>query len=493
MAFLDWLKPVLSVGSGEADGRPLDFPPAHLKREWDAVEGYDRRYENDRAELLKRDAEYRHATDAKKALFTPVPLAAEIARLSSQLLFSAEPKLVNERHEKLIERVVDANDIGEFFLDSGERVAVHGYGGLRVIRDEGVADEPLVTHVPANRCIFRTRHGRFVTGGYVVVERRPDPFADLVYRLVEDHKPGRIERALYKGNRTSLGSTVAHASWLEEFSGLPESTDTRMEAPTLYRWNNVPGGWSDLARLDSLFDRLNEAESTGVDKLRKSAPVVFADRKLADRQGVVDLQGVILTGGSTLPGSLDQGLAKTVETAIRNMDAEGHKAYVSHLRDSILMYAGYSLASYGLDTGSSGADSGRALRLRQARTLLTKAGKERSARTAITKAFAAACCWAESGRDPRDYRPELQLGDGLPRDPVEDSQVIGVKRGAEVVSLEQAIRELHPEWPQKQIDAEAERLEEERKNSAPPPVSLGGGFPGRDPRQGEDEGGDGEG
>lgn len=463
MSFIDWLKTVLSVGA--TDNRPLDFPPAHLKSEWARIEGYVVRYENDRAELLERDAEFKNGDDEKKSLFTPVPLAAEMARLSSQLLFSAEPKFVNEAQEKVTERVVEANDPGEFFLDSGEHVAVQGYGGLRVIRDEQVADVPLVTHVAANRCVFRLRHGRFVTGGYVVVERRPDPFRDEVWRLVEDHGPGKIERALYKGNKTSLGSTVPHARWPEEFSGLPERTDTRMDAPTLYRWNNVPGGWSDLARLDSLFDRLNEAESIGVDKLRKSTPVVVVDRKLSDKQGRVKLHGVIFTGGSSSVAG--EGVAKTVETIMREMDAEAHKLYVAHLRDSILMYGGYSLASWGLDNGGS-ADSGKALRLRQQRTLLTKAGKERSARAAITAAFAAACCWSENARDPKPYLPDLQFGDGLPRDPVEDAQVIATKKGAEIVSDEQGLRELHPEWTQKQIDEELERLEEERSNLVPP-------------------------
>lgn len=482
MSFIDWLKTVLSVGA--ADNRPLDFPPAHLKSEWDEIEGYILRYKNDRAELLKRDAEFRNGGDEKKALFTPVPLAAEMARLSSQLLFSAEPKFVNEKQEAVTERVVEANDPGEFFLDSGEHVAVQGYGGLRVIRDKEVSDVPLVTHVAANRCIFRIRHGRFVTGGYVVIERRPDPFRDEVYRLVEDHRPGRIERALYKGNRTSLGSTIPRARWLEEFAGLLESTDTRMDAPTLYRWNNVPGGWSDLARLDSLFDLLNEAESIGKDKLRKSVPIVFADRKLADRQGVVNTRGVVLTG-SNFTRAGDEGLAKSVEVVERELAAESHKLYVAHLRDSILMYGGYSLASWGLDDGGS-ADSGKALRLRQQRTLLTKAGKDRSARAAITAAFAAACCWSENAADPKPYRPDLQLGDGLPRDPVEDAQVVATLKSAEMISDEQALRKLYPEWDQKAIDAELERLDKEREKNAPP---VFGGFntPPQDDQDPEEE------
>lgn len=464
MAFIDWLKSLIS--SGAPDNRPVEWPPPHLKAEWRAIEGYVRRYQNDRDELLKNDPEFKNADDEKKSLFTPVPLAAEMARLSSQLLFSAEPKLVNEADQDLLDDVVKANGTGAFLLDAGEHVAVQGYGALRVIRDEEVSDFPLVTHNPANKTVFRVRHGRFVTGGYVVVERRPDPFKDdLVYRLVEDHRPNQVERAVYKGNRTSLGQTIPHAGWPEEWAGLSERTDHRMNAPTLYRWDNVPGGWSDLSRLGVLFDRLNEAESVGVDKLRMSVPIAVVDRKISDRRGKVPMRGVILTGGNVTQAG--ESLAKTVETIQREMDAEAHKLYVSHLRDSILMYAGYSLASWGLDDGGS-ADSGKALRLRQARTLLTKAGKDRTARDAITAAFAAACAWHRSASDVAPFEPDLQLGDGLPRDPLEDAQVVATKRAAEVESLETSIRELHPDWDQAAIEAEVGRLEKEKASLGPP-------------------------
>lgn len=468
MALIDWLRNLLSVPAN--DSRPIDWPPPHLEREWALIEGYVRRYENDRAAMLRHDPVFKNATDDRKSTYTPVPLAAEMVRLSSALLFSAEPKFTNEAKGSVLERVVEANDPGELLLETGEHAAVQGHIGLRVIRDEEVSDQPLVTWVPANRVVWRVRHGRFVVGGYVVIERRPNPFSHEVYRLVEDHKKGVIERALYKGTRTSLGSTIPQRAWLEEFRGLPERTDHRMNAPTLYRWNNVPGGRSDLAGLDPLFDRLNEAESVGVAKLRKSEPFTVVDRKLADRNGVVDLSGVIFTGSSS--GIAGESVAKTVETVQPELQSEDHVRYVEHVRELILQMAGYSLASWGLDDGGS-ADSGKALRLRQARTLLTKAGKERSARSAIVGAFAAACAWSEGASDVGPYRPELLLGDGLPTDPLEDAQEVATKRGAGVASLEQGVRELHPDWDEDAIAAEVERIEEEERASMPPAFGLG--------------------
>ena len=298
--------------------------------------------------------------------------------------------------------------------------------------------------------------------------RRPNPFADEVYRFVEEHTPGRIERTLYKGTERALGSRIEPERWLEEFRGLPELTETRMDAPTLYRWQNVPGGHSDLAGLadgGQLLDRLNHSESMGYHKMLRSLPVTVADRKLSDKQGKVNLDGIILTGGSGAGQLAGESIAKTVETIQPAFASEEHLAYVQHLRESILMYAGYSLASWGLDEGGS-ADSGKALRLRQARTLLTKAGKERAAREAIVNAVACACCWADMGRDPANYRPELQLGDGLPNDPVELAQEVATLRGAESLSTEEAVRKLRPDWDEDAITEEVERIEKAR--STPP-------------------------
>lgn len=459
MSLLDWIRGTLAGGASPPDARlPVEFPPPHLAAEWERIEAYQRRFRNDRAEMLRHDPIYKLASDDAKETYTPVPLAQEMARLSSALLFSAEPKLTNEKNADVLEKVLKVNKTGEFLLQAGEDVSIQGYGGLRLVRDAEVSDEALVTWVDGNRVIFRVRHGRFVTGGYVVIERRPNPFHDEVYRLVEDHKPGVIERALYKGNRTSLGSTVPHRSWLEEFSGLPERTDTRLNAPTLYRWNNVPRGASDLAGIETLLDRLTEGESVGVEKLRRSVPITVADRKIADRQGKVDLRGVILTGGSAQVAG--EQIAKTVETIQRSIESEDHVRYVEHVRELALQMAGYSLATWGLDDGGT-ADSGTALRLRQARTLLTKAGKDRSARAAITEAFGAACAWSRGAADVEAFVPDIMLGDGLPTDPMQDAQELATKRSAGVISLWQSVVEQHPDWDKKAVEAEVERIERE--------------------------------
>lgn len=465
MALGDFVRGLLGLPSG--DNRPVDFPPPHLADEWALIEGYLRRFRNARAEMLKHHPAYKNASDEEKSTFTPVPLPQEMARLSSALLFSAEPKLTNEANADLLEKVVKANRTGEFLLQSGEDVAVQGHGALRLVRDGEVSDQPLVTWIDGNKVVFRVRHGRFVTGGYVVIERRPNPlYSDEVYRLVEDHRPGLIERTLYRGNRTSLGSVVPHRRWLEEFSGLPERTETRLNAPTLYRWNNTPRGVSDFAGLDAMLDLLNEAESIGAEKLRRSIPITFADRKLADRNGVIKTRGVILTGGNVTKAG-DEGVAKTVETVQPALQSEDHVAYVEHVRELVLQMAGYSLATWGLGDGGT-ADSGTALRLRQARTLLTKAGKERSARPAITEAYGAACAWSRGASDVESFVPELLLGDGLPTDPLQDAQVVATKRGADMLSDEQGVRELHPDWDEKAVRAELKRLEDDKASLVPP-------------------------
>ena len=103
---------------------------------------------------LKADPAFKNASDEKKKTFTPVPLAREMVRLSSALLFSKEPKFTNEAREDLLTRVLEANALGDFLLETGEYVATEGYGALRVIRDEEVSGEPLITWVAADEVIF---------------------------------------------------------------------------------------------------------------------------------------------------------------------------------------------------------------------------------------------------------------------------------------------------------------------------------------------------
>ncbi len=441
------------------------WPPEIVRGDWLEIGGYRRRYSNDRAEILQHTPEI-NRNPHRAELFTPVPLARDIARISSQLLFSETPRFVEEKHQDDLDELVRENMLPSMLADAGERVAVEGYGALRIVRDdETLPGIPIITYVPGDQVIWDIRHGRFVRGGIAVTTRSEQGVGDRrVWRLLEHHEPGRVTRELYEGRDTQLGRKVELGDY-KEFEGLADEEETLPGVVTLVRWANTPSATSDIAGLDALLDSINEAVTIGRDKMRKSVPKVFADRSLANERGDVDLEGVILTGGSNISQPLGESAVKTVETSQPGLEADSHIAYMRHIVDMTLEQAGYSRATWGRDEGGS-ADSGKALKLRQTRTLMTRSGKESMARDSIQKATAIALAWMRGGK-PADYTVEINLGDGLPLDEMERAQTLAALVQSESISTERRVRELMPEADEETVQAEVERVQEENSGPAP--------------------------
>ncbi len=444
----------------------LSWPPRSEARTWATVAERRRRYDNDAAALFPYRTDLHvpgdaKATAARQREYTPVPLARDIARFSSQLLFSEPPKLTLEVDDEVAAPALDAwskfNRLDEFLADAGDNIAAVGSGALRVIRDDAVSGQfPLITFENADRVIWSARHGRFTSGGVVVVEREDrEPSSSVRWRLLEYHGPGLVKRALFKGSITGLGERVGLSEGPPEFRDLRDEVATGIDRPTLIPWLNVPGGHSDIAGLDSILDAIDDAETIGRKKSKASKPLTFVHRKLADKSGNADLDGAILTGEGTMsPVEEPRELATVVQG---RMEAEDHRVYTDHLRELAVSMAGYSLASWGFGDGGR-ADSGRALKLRQVRTMLTRSGKERMAREAISEAAGVALALMLDRDTVEGLKPAIMFGDGLPDDQVERAEELRTLREAGVLSRRQAVRELHPDWDEDRVEQELSDL-----------------------------------
>lgn len=464
MAILEKLARLMEVFQQAAHGAPT-WPPASVKSRWDKIETYRRYYNNDLGEMLQ-NAPLFNRSEESKSIFTPVAVTREVCQYSADLLFSAEPTVTFDDDTELLTQVQEANGLASRLVDIAAHIAVEGRGGLRIIRDSEIEDgTPLITHIHENQIIWDERHGGFVLGGAVVMTRVADAAQQEVYRLIEEHKAGVIERKLYRGKSFLLGQEVA-LNTLKEFAQLQNEQQTGMDKPTLVRWDNVSGGRSDIAGQEVILDRINEEFSRGTQKSRRSKPVTFAARELANQAGEVDLDGIILTGAGNMARDLGEDPAKTVETVQPDFKSAEVIAWLNFLIDSALLLMGYSKASYGRDEGGS-ADSGKALKLRQNRTLLKKAGKDRMASEALRMAYALALCWLARGEKVNDHRPEVLLGDGMPRDELEDAQTAQTWNTAGAISLEETIRMRRPDWDDDAVEEEAQRIRDSSAGSAP--------------------------
>ncbi len=447
-----------------------DYPPKLVRPQWSAIEAYRHRFENDRARLIQNNPRW-HGEAGK--LFEPVPVAYEMARLSSSLLFServgatmpTEEGTEKSPLQPALDEILEDSRFDEFCHESGEYVANQGVIGVRIVRDEEVSDLPLLTWVHGDQILWDVRYGRYVKGGAVVTERMPEEGPGKpVYRMVEEHGKGYVERALYKGTGTTLGRPVALDS-LDEFVGLPEFEETGLDESTLVMWKNIPGGRSDLFPILGQLDRIDEAEALLVEKARKSRPWLFAGRGLANDQGVVDISNLIFMerGETNEALGITEG-GRLVEHVQPSMQSEEHIAWSFHVLDLCLMMSGYSLATWGRDASGGGADSGLALKLKQSRTLLNRAGKDRMGRQSLARALAVALALRENPNAAnaivrvRDYLPDIELGDGFPEDPLQTAQEIQTLDSAKAITPEEKVRMRHPDYDDARVAEEAAKL-----------------------------------
>src|SRR5829696_6166155 len=468
-------------GEGRGDRR---WPPGKRERvRWQQVDEYRRRVENDAQELFRWRIDLHvaaneggaEATHARQKLFAPVPLAKDLARFSSSLLFSEEPKIrlddqMGSEQERL-DAWLEENRVPELLLDAGDSVASEGSGGLRVVWDDHLSSEfPVITFHPEDSILWSVRHGRYTMGGVLAISVEEENNTAVVWRLLESHSPGLIERVLYKGGADRLGKQHPLTAGPPQFRELRPQSRTGVNKPTLIRWENVPGGHSDLAGLEPLLDALDEAASVGRVKMRASQPVTYLRRFSArdlDSLGALPMHNMIAIDdwpgrclGSDRPGVPVESpfpVENLIVTSQPGLEASEHREYVEHVRELAIATAGYSLASWGLDKEGR-ADSGTALKLRQVRTLLTRAGKERMARQAIAEACGVALGMILGRSDVEPLLPDVELSDGMPRDGLQDAEELLRLRNANAISTEEIVRRLHPEWPEEKILEEVGRI-----------------------------------
>jgi hypothetical protein len=492
---------------GETRGDHRWPPHKHERVKWQKVAEYRRRVQNDGDELFRWRIDLHvaameggaEATHHRQKLFAPVGMARDLARFSSSLLFSEEPKIRLDDELSVEQERLDAwleeNRVPELLLDAGDQVASEGSGGLRVCWDDHLSGEfPILTYHPEDSILWSTRHGRYTRGGVVAISHEEERNSAIVWRLLESHSPGLIERRLFKGGADRLGKLHPLTAGPPEFRELRPQSRTGVQRPTLIPWLNTPGAHSDLAGLEPLLDSLDEAATVGRIKMRASQPITFM-RRFETRNlkslGALPMDGAVVAiddwpgrylgqteGGPPVESPFP--VEQLLQTAQPGLEASEHRAYVEHLREMVVTMAGYSLASWGLDREGR-ADSGTALKLRQLRTLLTRSGKERMARQAIAEACAIALGMMLGRSDVEVLMPHVELADGMPRDGVQDAEEVATLRTANAISTEEIVRKLHPDWSEERIAEELAKIEGEKQ---PVPEALLGQPPAPPP---EDE------
>jgi A118 family predicted phage portal protein len=429
-----------------------------------------------------------------------VPLPADLAATSANLLFSEPPKLDHENAAVMarLEQLVE-DGLATLLLHAAEASSALGDVYLRPVIDEDVhADRAFLTAVHADGALPLIRWGRLVEVTFwstLYVD------GDVHLRLLEHHEvvngAGRIVYGLHEGTADRLGRVVpltehSAAAYLAELVDEDGAQATGLDRLDVVRvpnagpqrlWRTMPGlkylGRSDYCGNEQWFDALDDTWTSWMRDLRLARSRILVPeymlRSLGPGNGATwDAEQEIFTALNAMPNKQggEQGITMT-KFDIRHQE---HKATADAIVETALRHAG--LSSQTLGEEGDVAVTATEVQARERQSFTTRGNRIQTWRPAIADAVELLLEVEFAKRErlggdrPEPVKVNVEFGDSVSESPETMARTLQLLHAAEAVSVETRVRWVHPDWDDIQVREEVARI----KGDAPPTVEVGGGL-----------------
>lgn len=445
-----------------------------------------------------------------------VPVAADIAATSSDLLFSEEPRFTcfdeetednDSRNQQRLDELIAANNVHGLLNEAAETNAALGDVYLKLNSRPDEVDHPILT-ITQGDCAWP----EYVLGVLKCIhffdELRRDSQKDAVWRIYERYEHGKIVMAIFKGSSSDLG-TEDRTGMLEQLGYEPEMVTPIQDMMAVHIPNIKPNrvyrssvhGRSDYDGLRDMMDSLDETYSSWMRDIRLAkarliVPAEYLRRKASDMFKDNEYTYEFDEDVETLVAlDIDPQYAGTSpitpsQFAIR---AGEHAATCADLMRNIITIAGYSPQSFGIGIEGN-AQSGTALHIREKKSFNTQGKKQTYWKSPLEKIMTAmvhldVALFPGKGSEADDA-VKVHFADNMANDISTTSSSIEMLNRAAAISTEIKVQMLHPDWTKKQISEEVERLKVESGLSMQEPDLLLGDLD--NPNAGNDGGEDGD-
>ncbi|GAA3441052.1 phage capsid protein [Planomonospora venezuelensis] len=414
-----------------------------------------------------------------------VPVASDICTMSADLLFSEPPSITvksletQARIDELIENGLQAT-----LLEGAEVGAALGGYYLRGVWDQQVAPGPWLAAVHADAAVPEWRWGRLHAGTFWRVVDQPNDTERLIH--LERHEPGAILHGLYTGSRGDLGKPLPLSSH-PETAGLEPVIATGLDRCTAVyvpnmrpnrTWRNLPAG-ANLGRSDfdgavlGLMDALDEVYTSWMRDIRLAKARLIVPSSYLQNQGpgrgaFFDPERELYETMNVLGGD-DRMEISPQQFAIRVVE---HRDTAADLLAAILRATGYSAQSFGLS--GDVAVTATEVAAKERRSLTTRGRKAvytaPELASAVEMLLQLDAVLFSSGVVPE--RPAIVFGDSVSADIQALATTVELMRRAEAVSDETAVKILHPDWDEPQVQEEVRRIADARPDPVLDPLAL---------------------
>ena len=415
-----------------------------------------------------------------------VPIAADIAAISANLLFSEEPSFTcydmatedNEsKQQHRLDELVAKNNIHGKLNEAAESCAALGDVYLKLNYNKDEIDYPVLSVVPADAAWPEYLLGVLKGIHFFSVLKR-DIQTGAVIRVYELYEPGKITMALYEGDNEILGKNLGDEALKQygfEHEIKPPVDDIlavhipNMRPNRVYRDMNM--GRSDFDGLRDLMDSLDEAYSSWMRDIRLGKARTMVPAEYLKRKPQEMLEGLAQSASWEFDQDVETYVTIDIQDANGNIPgitlqqfqirSAEYAATCGELMRNIVTNAGYAPQTFGMDiTGM--AQSGTALHIREKKSYDTRGKKQTYWKSPLESIMTAMihldnALWPENGSDADD-EVKVKFADSAANDINTLSGAVQMLVAANSMSVQARVEMLHPDWTMKQIDEEVERL-----------------------------------
>lgn len=417
-----------------------------------------------------------------------VPVPADLATTSADLLFSESPRFImpgdQEKAQDRLEQIVNTPSVHASLLEAAEVSAALGGVYLRIVWDEDYTDRVMIDPVHADKAVPEWRWGRLTA---VTFWETIEDDGKRVFRHLERHESGRILHGLYAGDQADLGKAIpleshpATESYLDEVqtgvNGLTATYVPNIRPSRQWRGNSnlSPFGRSDFEGIAPLFDALDEVYSAWMRDIRLAKARLVVPQAMLDNRGRG--QGAQFDDDQEIFSGMDM-LGKVGDAGITahqfDIRVSEHRESATEIMRAILRSAGYSASTFG-DDPMAVSTTATEVKARERMSERTRDKKSRywasSLGPFLRTLLEVDALVFRSGVMVSDI-PQIKFQETTQKDPLELAQTANQLRASEAASTETLVRMLHPNWDGEAIDAEVARIDD-RRGDVIDPVLLG--------------------
>lgn len=407
-----------------------------------------------------------------------LPLAGDIASMSANLLFSETPDIQFNKDSKIGKRIqgfIEDNGFINLLLEGAEMSAALSGLFLKLDYDKTLSEHPLLTiRTPAN-AFPEFRSGRL----YSVLFHRvvKEDSAGAQWRLFEKREVVNgqlnITYKLYKGAVDKLGREVELNSITEvQQLGLVDEVLAMPALGCIYIPNMRPNrmfpgsaiGEGDYRACIGLMDSLDFVWSSWMRDIELGLAQLLVDENLLESGKFNKLQRIFVKLNMDAARLGSEGKYEPIKDVQFDIRTEDHMKTCDQLMRQIIGMCGYAPQTFGLVEYGQQRDSGTALRIRERKSLLTRQKKERYWIPELTRLFEQ-MQMMDGIKKGSKYTPEevtIVPQDSIIQDDKEKAEVVQLLDSAKAASTLIKVKLMHPDWGEKEIEEEVERIRKEQ-------------------------------